>query len=183
MDKIISNGTEVLIFSENKNNDSKILGKKRPIKGVIISSRKSEDLSYHGSPWYEQIYIVLGDNGKTYEATYGSANSLIGNIYILTIDHYIEYINYLIEENNKKMIDLQTNNERLREELTYFNETPESRKNKVSNYLPSNDSEVISERIEAFKYAPDKKTEILAKYETLTKGKIRSKSLTPKKKQ
>ena len=40
------------------------------------------------SPWYEQIYIVLGDNGKTYEATYGSANSLIGNVYILTVDVY-----------------------------------------------------------------------------------------------
>ena len=104
MDKIISNGTEVLIFSENKNNDSKILEKKKSIKGVIISSKKSEDLSYHGSPWYEQIYIVLGDNGKTYEATYGSANSLIGNVYILTVDHYIKYINHLIEENNKKMI-------------------------------------------------------------------------------
>lgn len=28
MDKIISNGTEVLIFSESKNNDSKILEKR-----------------------------------------------------------------------------------------------------------------------------------------------------------
>ena len=36
--------------------------------------------------------------------------------------------------------------------------------------------------MESFKYNPDKKAEILAKYETLTKGKIRSKSLTPKKK-
>ena len=108
MDKIISNGTEVLIFSESKNNDSKILEKKKSIKGVIISSKKSEDLSYHGSPWYEQIYTVLGYNGKTYEATYGSSNSLIGNVYILTVDHYIKYINHLIEENNKKMIDLQT---------------------------------------------------------------------------
>ena len=37
--------------------------------------------------------------------------------------------------------------------------------------------------MESFKYNPDKNAEILAKYETLTKGKIRSKSLTPKKKQ
>ena len=37
--------------------------------------------------------------------------------------------------------------------------------------------------MESFKYDPDKKAEVLAKYETLTKGKIRSKSLTPKKKQ
>lgn len=183
MDKIISNGTEVLIFSENKNNDSKILEKKKSIKGVIISSKKSEDLSYHGSPWYEQIYTVLGYNGKTYEATYGSTNSLIGNVYILTVDHYIKYINHLIEENNKKMIDLQTENESLREMLTYFTNYKEPIKNKASNYLPSNDSEVISELMESFKYNPDKKAEILAKYETLTKSKIRSKSLTPKKKQ
>lgn len=33
MDKIISNGTEVLIFSENKNNDSKILEKKEVYQG------------------------------------------------------------------------------------------------------------------------------------------------------
>ena len=122
MDKIISNGTEVLIFSENKNNDSKILEKKKSIKGVIISSKKSEDLSYHGSPWYEQIYTVLGDNGKTYEATYGSANSLIGNVYILTVDHYIKYINHLIEENNKIFSLLKSKNiiEDLKENnLTY----------------------------------------------------------------
>ena len=183
MDKIISNGTEVLIFSESKNNDSKILKKKKSIKGVIISSKKSEDLSYHGSPWYEQIYTVLGYNGKTYEATYGSENSLIGNVYILTVDHYIKYINHLIEENNKKMIDLQTENESLREMLTYFTNYKELIENKASNYLPSNDSKVISELMESFKCNPDKKAEILAKYETLTKGKIRSKSLTPKKKQ
>ena len=50
------------------------------------------------------------------------------------------------------MIDLQTENESLREMLTYFTNYKEPIENKASNYLPSNDSEVISELMESFKY-------------------------------
>lgn len=38
--------------------------------GVVVGSKMSEDLSYHGSSHYEQIYTVKDDNGNIYEGTY-----------------------------------------------------------------------------------------------------------------
>lgn len=60
--KIIPNGTEVLIYKYvrewNKQDDENY------IVGIVQSSKTSDDLSYHGSPWYEQIYEVLGEDGN-----------------------------------------------------------------------------------------------------------------------
>lgn len=39
------------------------------ITGIVESYKMSDDLSYHGSPWYEEIYTVLGDDGKYYHGT------------------------------------------------------------------------------------------------------------------
>ena len=79
MKEIIPNGTDVLIFIDNKNYNEKT-SEINFIKGKIISSKQSDDLSYHGSPWYEQIYTALGENGEEYKATYGSA--VINNTFI-----------------------------------------------------------------------------------------------------
>lgn len=111
MDKIISNGTEVLIFSESKNNDSKILEKKKSIKGVIISSKKSEDLSYHGSPWYEQIYKVLGEDGKEYTGTYGKGSVFNGNMFFRTKEHQIYVLNLKISKNKEEILKLKEKND------------------------------------------------------------------------
>lgn len=49
---IIPNGTEVLIFKyfrewgTSQNDEDYIIG-------IVQSSEKSDDLSYHGSPWYK----------------------------------------------------------------------------------------------------------------------------------
>ena len=58
MKEIIPNGTKVFIF--NKADNQGINGETKYIKGVIINSWESEDLAYHGSPWYEQIYKIQG---------------------------------------------------------------------------------------------------------------------------
>jgi len=57
---IIPNGTEVLIFKYIREWDKQ--NEENYIIGTIQSSKTSDDLSYHGSPWYEQIYEVLGQD-------------------------------------------------------------------------------------------------------------------------
>ena len=99
MKKIISNGTEVLIFFESKNYSNNGV-EKSFIKGVVISSEMSED-----------FYTVKGENGNIYEANYLS--SISQEFYIRTIEDYINYLNYKIEENHKKIINIEKENQEL----------------------------------------------------------------------
>lgn len=64
MDKIIPNGTEVLIFYDFKG-QSRGANEREFVKGVVVNSRESNDLSYHGSAWYEQIYNVIDEMVET----------------------------------------------------------------------------------------------------------------------
>lgn len=41
------------------------------IYGKVIDKYWSDDLSYHGSSHYEQIYVVIGDDDRKYEVSYG----------------------------------------------------------------------------------------------------------------
>jgi len=104
MEKIIPNNTEVLIFN-NKKNHNKNLNEINYIKGKIISSKLSHDLSHHGSPWQVQIYTILGEDGKEYKGTYGSA--IIGDNFIRTIEDHIKHIKSTINDNKKQINDLQ----------------------------------------------------------------------------
>ena len=88
MDKELSLGDEVLRFAKRNNPCKDIL--EPYIVGRVISSELSEDLSYHGSSWYEEIYEVLGEDKKIYIGTYGSA--VIGDSYFLTREDYIQYL-------------------------------------------------------------------------------------------
>lgn len=104
MNKIIPNGTEVLVFCRLNGQTYDSLDESKFIKGIIVSSKESEDLSYHGSPWYEHIYTVICENGEEYQATYGS--NLINAYFIRTVEHQKECINNAIDENSEKIIDL-----------------------------------------------------------------------------
>lgn len=110
MDKIIQNGTEVLIFY-----DFKGLGRgsneRDFVKGVVVSSRESNDLSYHGSAWYEQIYNVVDENGRNYEATYG--NAYVGSFFIRTIEHHMAMIKSRISDNSEEICALNKENDEL----------------------------------------------------------------------
>lgn len=44
---------KILLFRENRDIHYRNVKKTKYIKGVIISSRDSENLNYHGSEWYE----------------------------------------------------------------------------------------------------------------------------------
>ena len=87
MEKILENGTEVLIFNY-------ISGwgleqdMEHYIRGTIIKSEMSEDLSYHGSPWNVINYTVLGEDGIEYFGNYGKHT--LGRNFFMTEEDYIE---------------------------------------------------------------------------------------------
>ena len=103
--KKIPNGTEVLIFSEK----DYYIDKTKFIKGIIINSKEINDFYYQGSTWNEQLYTVLGEDGKKYEGTYG--NAYVGEFFIKTIADYIKNVGISIEENNKQISNLHKKNE------------------------------------------------------------------------
>ena len=104
--KNIENGTEVLIFKKNWLDNT--CDKKTFIRGIIINCELSDDLSQHGSPWYENIYTVLGEDGNTYKGTYGSG--FFGNCVFITPEDHIAYLKHQISFNNDKIDALNKEN-------------------------------------------------------------------------
>ena len=124
---ILPNGTEVLIFKyvrkwgPNQDDENYIIG-------TVQSSKTSDDLSYHGSPWYEQIYEVLGEDGNLYIGTYG--RGLIGNSFFRTKEDHISVLMRRINNNEQEISKLkEKNNIYVRE----INNLEESLRN--SNYI------------------------------------------------
>lgn len=104
---IIPNGTEVLIFEYIREWGPRQDDENYISKGIIKSSKQSEDLSYHGSPCYIQIYEVLGEDGKKYTGTYGNGSVLIGNMFFRTKEHQINVLNLKISDNEEKILKLK----------------------------------------------------------------------------
>lgn len=106
MEGIHNKNEEVLIFNyirewgPNQNIEDYI-------RGTIISSELSDDLSLHGSPYNVVIYTVLGEDGNLYRGNYDLP--LLGNSFFLTEMDYIRKLetkiglcDKKIEEENKK---------------------------------------------------------------------------------
>ena len=120
---IIPNGTEVLIFEYIREWGPRQDDENYISKGIIKSSKQSEDLSYHGSPWYEQIYEVLGEDGKEYTGTYGIGSVFNGNMFFRTKEHQIYVLNLKISDNEEKILKLkEKNNEYLKKIAILENE-------------------------------------------------------------
>lgn len=111
---IIPNGTEVLIFKYIRE-FGPYQDDENYIHGIIKSSKTSDDLSYHGSSWYEQIYEVLGEDGKIYIGTYG--RGLIGNSFFRTKEDHIKILKCKISDNMKKIINLKEKNDNYIQEI------------------------------------------------------------------
>ena len=109
--EILRNGDEVLVFSSYNTYDS--LVDSDYIEGVVESSINSEDMSYHGSPWYVRIYTVIGADGKTYKAT---KKGLIGD-YLMTKDEYSKYLKDRIAVNNSKISELKNTNLKIKQKI------------------------------------------------------------------
>lgn len=99
MDKKLSIGEEVLRF--RKKNYSPEYSLEPYVVGTVLSSRMSHDLSYHGSPWYEEIYEVLGEDGSVYIGNYGSA--ITHDSYFLRREDYIRYLSYVQKKNRENI--------------------------------------------------------------------------------
>ena len=101
MEEPLEIGTEVLIFNDGNDWDSN-QEIEDYIRGTIIKSEMSDDLSYHGSPWYEYYYTVVGENGREYFGRYGS--------YFKTEEGYIGYLESYIVDNEKQILKLEKEN-------------------------------------------------------------------------
>ncbi len=106
MRDVIENGEEVLIFHES----GSCRDIKKFIKGKVINSYDSDDLSWHGSPWYVKIYDVLGENGQEYTCTYGHALNFITSYCIKTVDDYLACVQYTMRDNKNKIEEIRKHN-------------------------------------------------------------------------
>ncbi len=111
MDKILENGTEVLIFNYISGGLYKDM--EHYIRGNIIKSEMSDDLSYHGSPWYVVNYTVLGEDGNEYFGNYGEHT--LGDNYFMTEEDYINYLKGSIQINNERILKIKEENNELEE--------------------------------------------------------------------
>lgn len=82
-----------------------------PISGRIISETLSDDLSYHGSPYYEYYYRVQGEDGKVYETgpfpVYGSSVVLISK------KSFLSRLRSRYTDNSKKIAELASENNKI----------------------------------------------------------------------
>ncbi len=140
----IPNGTQVLIFDANDEFRHEEDKEERYIRGVVISNKESEDLSYHGSPWYERIYMVMGEDGKKYQATHNHAAFGISDFYIKTITEHMNYVMTVIKENHEKINRLNEKNATLSAVITslikiknasYANSTVKTKRLKPNNKI------------------------------------------------
>lgn len=109
MENIIQNGEEVLVFHTTKDLHYRGITETKFIKGVVVSSRDSEDLNYHGSEHNTRIYTIIDEDGRNYEATHN--NAYIGPFYIRTVEEQISILRGTIANNYAKMRILSEENE------------------------------------------------------------------------
>ena len=130
MKKIIPNGTEVLIFKyirewgPNQDEENYNIG-------IIESSEESDDLSYHGSPWYEQIYTVIDKDGKKYIGCYGSG--LLGNSYFRTKEDHIRLLEAKIKWNDEKIGEIQNQNQNYQAQINVLLDNKTKQLKKIHN--------------------------------------------------
>lgn len=151
MDKILPNGTEVFIFNNRRieGNDYEYT------KGVVVSSELSDDLSRHGSPWYEQIYTVIDEEGKKYRGCHGQGVS--GDSYFRTPSEQVEFLQYQIERNNDKIKKIQGENYEITTMINSIN----------NEYNPQIKSTIqaIADYINSLNLTKEQKEELLKEYE------------------
>ena len=82
------------------------------IKGKVIRKELSNDLSYHGSPWYVENYTVLGEDGITYFGNY--KHPTLGNSFFMTQEDYIHYLERKISNNQEKILVIDEENHKIR---------------------------------------------------------------------
>ena len=118
MEKIIPNGTKVLIFNYIPNWGPK-QDEERFIRGVIEDSEILEEETMHGSTWTKRFYRVLGEDNEIYYGTYDVGSR--GSHYIRTVEDHINHIKNKITSNCEKINELNNKNYDLLKLITTLN--------------------------------------------------------------
>ncbi len=162
---LISNGTEVYVFHGSSNNHVEGFEDGAYIKGTIVGHRVSENLSvggYDGPMWCEYIYSIVGENGRTYEATYGSA--LVGSFFIRTQKDFVKYLTAEIRENMIRVAELNKESRDLSIILKSVLTDKMKSGDGNDSYVPTNDSEIIAALVSIFKSDASKTNDVLDMY-------------------
>ena len=159
---LIPNGTEVYVFHGSSNNHVEGFEDGAYIKGTIVGYRVSESLSgggYDGPMWCEYIYSIVGENGRSYEVTYGSA--LVGSFFIRTQKDFVKYLTAEIRENMIRVAELNKESRDLSLILKSVLTDKMKSGDENDSYVPTNDSDVIAALVSIFKYDDGRADEIL----------------------
>ena len=110
--KKLNVGDEVLVFDNSRTIRRDI----EPfVRGKVFESYQSDDIAYHGTPWYVDLYKVRGEDGRTYSGSYRYGE--LGTSYFLTPEDYILYLYNKINSNHQKIKELNDLNDKLLDEI------------------------------------------------------------------
>ena len=141
MEKIIPNGTKVLIFNYNPSYSPK-QDERHLIMGIIKESETKEISTLHGSPWNVQAYKVLGEDGTLYYGTYDKG--IVGNNYFRTIEDHIEFIKNIIKSNYETISELNDKNIDLYDYIENLTDTLYEQESDNETYEETNTKEFKS---------------------------------------
>ena len=108
-EKVFGNGTEVLIFKYMegwRNQDTEHF-----IRGTIVHSEKSGDISYCGNPLYVMNYTVLGEDGNKYFGNMG--HHIFGESFFMTREMYINHLVSILVDNESKIEKINEENKKI----------------------------------------------------------------------
>ena len=112
---IYEKGTEVFIFKYVRG--FKELKIDEFIMGEVVTSKMSDDLSFHGSSYYVMNYTVLGKDCNVYFGNMEYPTQ--GNSFFMTKDMYIKHWIDREKKNNEKIEEIRDANKTI-ERLIYL---------------------------------------------------------------
>ena len=117
MEERLKNGEEVLIFRNVS--DIYEQNENEFIKGTIIDSFMSKNLSYNKKPFYVWIYKVCGEDHKIYECANGMI--IYGTDYMMRPIDYLKKIRSMLLDNHHEIERLEEINKSLIKTINSLN--------------------------------------------------------------
>ena len=117
MNRVMPNGTEVLIFKNTTNDIQK--DEMNFIKGMIIGSYEEKEDITEDMSIYHLVYTVFGEDAEEYKATHGYAHK--GDFFIRTFDEHIEHLTNALYNNAYKIAELKKMNNSIKETIMHLN--------------------------------------------------------------
>ena len=109
--KKLKTGDKVLVFEKYENMNC--LDNENYIKGTVIETLVSKELSNHGNEVDTDLYKVIGENGKIYFGTYKSSIVVAEYVDLLTMEDYIVYLKKVKNNNITKINSILDYNKKI----------------------------------------------------------------------